>query len=411
MDQSDVVIVGGGAAGLTVAALLKKHRRTWRISVVEPSATHYYQPGFTIVGGGAFTMAQASRPTRSLMPRGVNWVRSRAARIDPAAMRVHTDDGGELACHHLVVCPGLVNDLARVEGLAEALGRDGVTSNYVVESVPYTWQLIDAWRGGRAVFTQPPLPFKCPGAPQKIAYLAADRWRRRGLLERSELHFHTAAAAMFGIPEFARALDKVVQRYGIRAHFAHNLVAVDARRRVATFERAVGEQKQRVEQEYELLHVSPPESPPAFLRDSQLVNAAGFVEVDHARLQHPRFGHVFALGDACSAPNSKTAAAVRKQAPQLVANLLAHADGRELTGVYDGYGSCPLTTSLSTVMLAEFVYGGKITPTFRMDPFAERRLWWLGKRYGLPALYWQMLRGLEFDIAHAPDKARQFLPA
>ena len=405
----DVVIVGGGAAGLTVAALLRKRRPAWRIGVVEPSPTHYYQPGFTIVGGGAFTMAQASRPTRSLMPKGVDWVQARATHIDPVAMRVRLDSGRELACHHLVVCPGLVNDLERIEGLAEALGHDGVTSNYVVESVPYTWQLIDAWQGGVAVFTQPPLPFKCPGAPQKIAYLAADRWRRRGLLVRSDIHFHSAAGAMFGIPEFARALDKVVQRYGIRPHFAHTLVAVDARRRVATFEH--GEAKARVEQHYDLLHVSPPESPPRFLRDSQLVNAAGFVEVDHARLQHPRFEHVFALGDACSAPNSKTAAAVRKQAPVLVAQLLAHADGKESSAAYDGYGSCPLTTSLSTVMLAEFVYGGKITPTFRMDPFAERRLWWLGKRYGLPALYWQMLRGLEFDIAHAPEKAQQFLPA
>lgn len=411
IETANVIIVGGGAAGLSVAALLRKRRPSWRLTVVEPSATHYYQPGFTIVGGGAYPMAKTMRPTKSLMPRGVAWEQAGATHIDAASRRVQLDNGRELHGDYLVVCPGLVNDIGRIEGLEEALGHHGVSSNYVVGMAPYTWELIDAWQGGCAVFTQPPLPFKCPGAPQKIAYLAADRWRRRGLLERSEMHFHTAGAAMFGIPEFARALDKVVERYGIQPHFQHTLVAVDGRRRVATFERTLGERKDRVEQAYDLLHVSPPEVPPAFLRDSELVNAAGFVEVDQATLQHPRFGQVFALGDACSTPNSKTAAAVRKQAPVLVANLLAHAAGRDLSAVYDGYGSCPLTTSLDTVMLAEFIYGGKITPSFRMDPFAEKRLWWLGKVYGLPPLYWQMLQGFEFDVQHSAEKARKFLPA
>ena len=411
IESSNVVIVGGGAAGLSVAALLRKRKPGWRICVVEPSETHYYQPGFTIVGGGAFPMAKTMRPTRSLMPRGAVWEQARVTHIDAVASRVQLDSGKQLGYEHLVVCPGLVNDTARIQGLDEALGHDGVSSNYVTGMAPYTWQLIDGWRGGKAVFTQPPVPFKCPGAPQKIAYLAADRWRQRGLLKNSEVHFNTAGAAMFGVPEFARALDKVVARYGIQPHFLHNLVAVDGQRRVATFEKTVGDTKERVEQEYELLHVTPPEVTPAFLHGSELVNAAGFVEVDPGTLQHVRHRQVFSLGDACSTPNSKTAAAVRKQAPILVANLLAHAAGREPATVYDGYGSCPLTTSLSSVMLAEFCYGGKITPSFRMDPFAEKRLWWLGKVYGLPALYWQMVQGLEFDVQHSAEKASEFLPA
>jgi sulfide:quinone oxidoreductase len=394
-----------------VAALLRKRRPAWRIGVVEPSPTHYYQPGFTIVGGGSYAMAKTMRPTASLIPRGVRWEQDSAAHIDPSVHRVRLASGRELGYRHLVVCPGLVNDLGRVDGLEAALGKGGVTSNYVTGMAPYTWQLIDQWRGGRAVFTQPPVPFKCPGAPQKIAYLAADRWLQRGLLGASKVHFHTAAAAMFGIAAFARALDKVVARYGIAAHFQHNLVAVDAQRRVATFERVAGDIKERVEQEYDLLHVTPPEAPPAFLRDSQLVNGAGFVEVDQSTLQSTKFADVFALGDACSTPNSKTAAAVRKQAPVLVKNLLAYADGHTLDSVYDGYGSCPLTTSLNTVMLAEFIYGGVVTPSFRMDPFAEKRLWWLGKKYGFPALYWQMVQGLEFDVQHSAEKAREFMPA
>lgn len=406
----ELVIVGGGAAGLTVASLIRKHRQKWRITLIEPSEDHYYQPGFTIVGGGAYPMRKTVRRTASLLPKGVNWLKTRATHIDPGAQHVTVEGGRELRYDHLVVCPGLVNDIDRVSGLAAALGKVGVTSNYVTGMATYTWELIDAWKGGRAVFTQPPIPFKCPGAPQKIAYLAADRWRKRDLLSRSEIHFCTASPAMFGIADFARALDKVVERYGILPRFQHNLVKVDALRRVATFEK-LGSDDQFVDIEYDLLHVSPPEVPPGFLRTSQLVNSTGYVEVDQSTLQHPRFHDVFALGDIASTPNSKTAAAIRKQAPILVSNLIAHSEGRMLDKAYDGYGSCPLTTSLNTVLLAEFAYAGKITPTFHMDPFVERRLWWLGKLYGFPALYWRMLRGLEFDVAHSADNALPYLTA
>lgn len=406
----ELVIVGGGAAGLTVASLIRKHRKAWRVTLIEPSENHYYQPGFTIVGGGAYPMHKTFRSTESLVPKGVNWIKTRATHIDPRGLRVTVEDGREIRYDHLVVCPGLVNDIERVKGLSEVLGKVGVTSNYVTGMAPYTWKLIDAWNGGRAVFTQPPVPFKCPGAPQKIAYLAADRWRKRGILSRSEMHFCTASPAMFGIADFSRVLDKVVQRYGIRPHFQHNLVKVDARRRVATFEKLGGDDE-FVDIEYDLLHVTPPEVPPDFLRTSQLVNSAGYVEVDHSTMQHPRFPNIFALGDIASTPNSKTAAAIRKQAPILVSNLIAYSEGRVLDKAYDGYGSCPLTTSLNTVLLAEFAYGGKITPTFHMDPFVERRLWWFGKMYGFPALYWRMLRGLEFDIPHSVEKALPYMAA
>ena len=405
-----IVIVGGSAAGLTVAALLRKKVPTLKVTLIEPSETHYYQPGFTIVGGGVYRFEQTARPTAKFIPSGVNRVRAHVTSIDVGLNQVVTANGQTVVYSHLVVCPGLVNDLDRVPGLADAMGHDGVTSNHVVESVRYTWSLIDAWKGGCALFTQPPLPFKCPGAPQKIAYLAADRRRQRGLLKSSELHFLTAGGAMFGIPEFAKALDKVIARYGIQPHFLNNLVAVDGKRKVATFEQTQGDQKSRVDYEYDLLHATPHQGPPGFLRSApSLVNAAGYVEVNRGTLQHVRLGNVFSVGDACSTPNSKTAAAVRKQAPIMVTNLLAVIDGRMPEQRYDGYGSCPLATSLSTAMLAEFVYGGEITPSFRMDPFAEKRMWWWGKLYGFPALYWRMLKGLEFDVAHSADKATPFM--
>jgi len=413
MKSVDVVIVGGGAAGITVAAILRRQRPQLSVALIEPSETHYYQPGWTIVGGGEYRLAKTARSTRSLIPRGVDWIQAAASAFEPQHNSVVLTDGEKIGYQMLVACPGIKNDWDKVAGLKEALGQDGVCSNYSAETVESTWRFINAFKGGVALFTQPPMPIKCPGAPQKIAYLAADRWRQRGMQEQCDVHFMTATPSMFGVPYFAKALVKVVEDYGITPHYTHNLVAVDGDKREATFEvtDADGNKSHTVFQ-YDLLHVSPPESPPDFVKNSPLANEAGYIEVDQHSMRSTRFDNVFALGDACSTPNSKTAAAVRKQAPVLVANMLAVLDGNEPPQSYDGYASCPLTTSLDKVMLAEFIYGGKVTPTFRMEPNVPRKIWWWGKKTGFPWLYWDiMLKGKHFiDIRHGEDKAAAFMP-
>ena len=412
MQNVDVLIVGGGAAGITVAAIIRRQRPQLSVSLIEPSDVHYYQPGWTIVGGGEYTLEKTRRATASLIPNGVDWIRNRAEAFEPQHNAVVLADGSRVGYHMLVACPGIKNDWDKIAGLQEAMGRDGVCSNYSAETVESTWRFIDAFKGGTALFTQPPMPFKCPGAPQKIAYLAADRWRRRGFSEKCNMHFLTATPSMFGVPYYAKALDKIIAGYNITPHFKHNLVAVDGGKREATFEvTGDDDQKSHVTFNYDLIHVTPPESPPDFVKNSPLANEAGYIEVDQNSMRSTRFENIFALGDACSTPNSKTAAAVRKQAPVLVANLLAALDGAELPQTYDGYASCPLTTSLNKVMLAEFIYGGKVTPTFRMNPSVPRRLWWFGKTTGFPWLYWDiMLKGRHFiDVRHGEDKAAPFM--
>lgn len=405
----DIVIVGAGAAGIYTAALLRKKKPELSVTLIDPSDVHYYQPGFTIVGGGEYTLEQTKRQTRDLIPAGAKWVQARVAEFDPDNNQVALENGERLSYRWLVACPGMINDWKKIEGLTDTLGKNGVCSNYSQDYVNYTWELINTFNGGPALFTQPPMPIKCPGAPQKIAYLAADRWRQRGFLEKCDVHFMTAVGAMFGVAPFSAALDKVVARYGIKPHFFHNLVAVNGDKKTATFEKVQGDTKELITYDYAMLHVTPPQTTPAFVKQSRLANSAGFIEVNNSTMRHVRYENVFALGDACSTPNSKTAAAVRKQAPVLVKNLLSAMKNEKLDAVYDGYGSCPLTTSLNTVMLAEFIYGGKVTPSFPLNPFVERKIWWWGKKVGFPLLYWQMLKGLEIDIPHSEAKAKPYL--
>lgn len=399
-----VLILGGGTAGISVAASLRRRSaKPLDIAIVEPAANHYYQPAFTLVGAGAYSLAKTRRAVESLVPSGVRLIRSSAKTFEPAANALTLANGDRITYDYLVVATGLKLDWDKVAGLAETIGRNGVTSNYAPEYAPYTWELLKNLKSGaKAVFTQPPLPFKCPGAPQKIVYLTADYLQKKGLLESCDVRFFTAAPTIFGVAYFAKELVKIAARYGATVHYQHNLVAVDGAAKAATFEILGGDkQGQRVSLPFDMLHVTPPQSPHNEIKSSPLANAAGFVEVDQNSMQHVRFANVFALGDVASSPNSKTAAAVRKQSPVVVRNILRLMSGEAVEKTYDGYASCPLTTAYGKAILAEFIYGGKVTPSLPLDPAKERWINWWIKVTALPIMYWHyMLKGREWFPGH-----------
>jgi sulfide:quinone oxidoreductase len=408
-----LLIIGGGAAGVSVASNMRRKDPAMDIAIVEPSEVHYYQPAFTLVGGGEYRFQNTARAEASLIPDGIAWIKDFAESFEPEAQAVTLRSGEKVHYDYLVVCPGLQLDWGKVEGLKETLGQNGVCSNYSPGSVRYTWECIQRFSGGKAVFTQPPMPIKCAGAPQKIMYLAADRWRQRGV-SAAELQFCTATPSMFSVPFFAKALQQVALGYGANLSFNCNLVAIDGPGKTATFEKTGADgSKEQVTLKFDMIHVTPPQSAPEFIKQSPLANAAGWVEVNDNTLQHVKYPNVFGLGDASSLPTSKTAAAIRKQVPVVVKNIQTQMRGATLNPGYDGYTSCPLTTSLHTVMLAEFSYNTVVTPTFPfMDPREGRRIWWLGKKYTLSRLYWDyMLKGLDWDIPHRAAYAARLVEA
>ena len=413
--HSTILIVGGGAAGVAVANTYRRQDKEIDIAIIEPAEKHYYQPGFTVIGGGAYTMKETTKNEADLIHPSVTWIKEYADSFQPEANTVTLRSGEVVSYDYLVVCPGLQLDWHKVEGLQETIGKNNVCSNYSPDTVEYTWQSIKemiAKGSGTALFTQPPMPIKCAGAPQKIMYLAADRFRKKGLLEKFNVEFCTAGPAIFGIPFFAKALAKVALGYGIKSNFNTNLVAIDGPNKTATFEVTDGDgNKTRIDKAFDMIHVTPPQSAPDFIKNSPLANAAGWVDVHDKTLQHTQYPNVFGLGDVASTSNAKTAAAVRKQVPVLVDNLTSVIKQTELREGYDGYGSCPLTTSLNGVILAEFAYGGKITPSFPfVDPRKSRWIWWLGKTSIFPWMYWHlMLKGFRFDIPHLSKYAEKLV--
>lgn len=395
-DKHRIVIVGGGTAGISVAArLLRKGHSD--VAVIEPSDTHYYQPLWTLVGGGQAKASTTARPEASVMPKGATWIKNAAASVDPDDNTVTCADGAVYEYDVLVVSPGIQLDWNRTEGLQDALGKDGVSSNYRFDLAPRTWEFIRGLRSGSAVFGMPSGPIKCAGAPQKIAYLASDYWRRQGVLSDIDMHLVVPTPRLFGIPAIADNLDAIAADYGITVHTNAEITSVDAAAHKVGITHT-GDGGSGTVLPYDMLHAVPRQSAPDWIKSSPLSTGDpnGYVEIDKYTLQHVRHPNVFSLGDAGSSPNSKTGAAIRKQAPVVVENIESLLAGRPLSASYNGYGSCPIVTSSHAMLLAEFDYDLNLTPSFPLlDPTKPHRSYWYLKKYGLPFMYWNlMLRGL-----------------
>lgn len=396
--SGDIVVIGGGSAGIGLLASLLKRDPHLNITLIEPSDYHCYQPAWTLVGGGAYDLQKTRRPLADVLPNGVSWVQAAVSEVLPDENTLVLDSGQRVTWKNLIVCPGLRLAWERIEGLQDTLGQHGVTSNYSYEHAAYTWQLVQQLKDGKALFTQPAMPIKCAGAPQKAMYLSCDHWLKQGNLKHIDVEFNLAGAALFGVPTFVPPLMKYVEKYNARLAFNSNLVKVDGPARKAWFEVKDTEGNATVEEKtFDMLHVVPPQVAPDFIRESLLADAAGWCEVNPHSLQHLRYPHIFGLGDVCGTSNAKTAAAVRKQIVVVAENLLALRKQAPLPLKYDGYGSCPLTVEKGKVVLAEFGYGGKLLPTFPLDPTQARRSMWFLKATLLPWFYWNgMLKGREW---------------
>lgn len=407
MAHHQILIIGGGNAGLSIASKLLIQDSSLKIGIIEPSEKHYYQPAWTLVGGGVFDVNDTIKNEKDFIPDKATWIKDAVATFQPEQNQVTCKSGEKHTYDFLVVVPGIQLDWHKVKGLKETLGKNGVTSNYLVDYAPYTWELLRNFKGGNAIFTNPNTPIKCGGAPQKIMYLAGDHILKNGLQPKSNIHFYSGGGIIFGVKKYADTLNQVIARYKIQTHFKHNLVEIDGPNRKAWFQNEAGE---RIEQSFDFIHVTPPQSAPDFIKDSPLsileidensgtpcmpghhtTSFMGWVDVDKNTLQHKRYPNVFSCGDVANTPNAKTGAAVRKQAPVLVENLLHVKNGGNLTAKYTGYGSCPLVTGYGKLVLAEFDYDNNPMETFPFDQSKERWSMWMLKTKVLPWMYWNRI--------------------
>lgn len=387
-----IVIVGGGNAGISVASKLLLRNKKLDIAIIDPANKHYYQPAWTLVGSGVFDIRKTERNEADVIPKGTTWIKQKASAFKPGENSVLLENGDIITYDYLVVAAGIQLNWQEIKGLTETLGKNQVCSNYSFQHAPYTFECIKNFKGGKAIFHSPNTPVKCGGAPHKIMYMAADYFRRHGVLDKSDIQYWSGGTKLFAIPKYEKTLLKVCERAHIKFQFFVKLVEIDGPNKKAKY---IGIGQDNKDKEYwidfDMIHITPPQSAPDFIRNSPLANAAGWVDVDKYSLQHVKYPNVFSLGDSSSLPTSKTGAAVRKQAPVLVENLLAVMNQKEPAAKYNGYTSCPIVTGYGKLMLAEFDYDNKPTETFPFDQSKERWSMWILKKYILPWLYWSKI--------------------
>ncbi|MBT8190379.1 MAG: NAD(P)/FAD-dependent oxidoreductase [Bacteroidia bacterium] len=412
-NHHNLIVIGGGTGGIMIASQMRRKNPGFSIAIVEPADTHHYQPAWTLVGANTYPIEKTKRPMSSVIPKGVKWIKEYAESFQPEKNTITTKDGNVLSYDFLVVAPGLVMAPQLVEGLTEAMDKGMVCSNYT--DPEHTWEVLQKFEKGTALFTQPTTPIKCGGAPQKIMYLAEHYFQKSGKRKNIDVVFATPGTVIFGTPEIKKTLLEVNERKDINLRFGYNLVGVDAQEQIAWYEMAEHEREvnhkdveviqdgNRKGVRFGMMHLAPPQAAPAFIKNSPLANEEGWVSVDHGTMQHTKYKNIFSVGDASALPTAKTGAAIRKQVPIVVENIIRLKNAQDLSDKrYNGYSSCPLVTGYGKMVLAEFDYDNKFTPDPKLKQMlvfdSSKESWrlWMLKKYMLPYLYWnKMMKGLD----------------
>jgi len=408
-------VVGGGTGGIMTAAQLRRKNKNLKIAIVEPNTTHYYQPAWTLVGAGAFNFNDTKKDEKKLIPPGVEWIKDYVTSFDPESNQVATKSSGDISYDAMVISAGIQTDIDAMPGLREALKTDVVCSNYI--DPEKTFRILKDFKGGNAIFTQPATPIRCGGAPQKIMYLAEEYFEKSGVREKTNVVFATPGTVIFGTKVFADELNRILKKKRINFKPFYKPISIDPVKQEITFQyikpeikkseaeldSTVGEKlsgDNLITMHYDMLHLAPPQSAPDFIKQSPFAHQEGpnkgWMNVDIHTLQHPHYKNVFGLGDSAALPTAKTGAAIRKQAPIVVENVLRILQSLPLSEkVYEGYSSCPIVTGYGKMLLCEFKYDNvrdsdPLLSKF-VDTSKERWSMWVLKKYGLPWLYWNMM--------------------
>jgi sulfide:quinone oxidoreductase len=398
--RAHIVIVGGGAAGLTAAAKLSGWLDGAKITLVDARREHWYQPGFTLVANGVYQQSDVIRQTGDYVSSGVEWIPEMVAEIDPDANTVVTSGGKRLKYDFLVVALGLELNWEGIDGMDPKLvGTNGIGCTYAgPDGAAATFRASQQFleTGGTGLFTKPGTPMKCAGAPIKAAFLTASRMVNAGTRGKGEVIYLADNDKLFAQPETAALVKRHFDEKKIGYEFGHVLTAIEPGKREAIFRTPKGEITRR----YDYIHVVPPMRAVQPVRSSALawkegaLAGGGWLEVDKRTLQHRRYPNVFGVGDTNGTPAGKTAATVKKGTPIAMQNLVSVIDGKAPGEKFDGYTSCPLITDVGHAALIEFNDEFKLTPTLPLiDPLDSNWFAWSIKLYMLRPLYLQMLHG------------------
>jgi sulfide:quinone oxidoreductase len=367
----------------------RKLGRDLSVTLVDKSAEHHYQPSYYLIPFGHMEPENQHRPVEGLVRSGVEFVQAEVQGVDPETREVETDQQ-VLEYDYLVSALG--NRLApeSVPGMMDAWEeRDNVFPFYHYEAAVALRDAVEEFDGGQFLVTVPDTPIKCGGAPLKMAMLAEDYFRERGIRDEVDIAVGKPTPTPFGTPPSPKAhyngkIEEIWAERDIEFLPDFELEEIDHEN-----DQAVAADGREVD--YDLYAPVPPQfGRETLVEGSPLTDGGEYVTVDDHTLQHEDYDDVFAIGDNADLPTSRTASAARKQVHILVKNLESAMAGRPLRAEYDGYTACPLLTREGKAMIAEFDYEDPIAA-----PVETRSNWVLDVNV-IPSMYWNMwMRGYD----------------
>lgn len=383
-----VVILGGGSGGISTASRLAK-KGVKDILIIDHADFHAYQPAWPLVGSGDENKEHTRRKMEDVIPKGVDFIQQEVTGIQ-APERIVTTDKGTFYYEYLVVALGIQLDFDRIDGLTETLGKNNVCTNYLYDKVDYTYKTLKEMREGNVIVTKPSSPIKGGVAPENSIFTFDEFFEKKK--RNVNLMLMSGKSSLFPVEKYRQQIEKHLIQKAIAYELDQELIAVDGEKRQATFKNLKTGSIDQLP--FSMLLVTPPMSAPDVIKQSTLCDAEGWLDVNKYTLQHVRHQNIFGIGDCTNLPTVKMGAAVRKQVPILVENLIAQMKQKPLKGNYDGATACPIATEYGQAFIAEFGYDLQPKESLPLIQGSTNPLFYQVKKRAIPWMYWHgMLKG------------------
>jgi sulfide:quinone oxidoreductase len=397
-----MLILGGGTGGTIMANKLANalDERDWRITIVDGTDEHYYQPGFLFVPFGTYRMRDIVRPRRQYLPGRIRYILSGIERIDPEKKSVALANGESMRYDCLIIATGTDIHPEQTEGLLDDEWGRSKFDFYPPRGAERLGQFLKTWEGGKLVVSITEMPIKCPVAPLEFLFLADAYFSERGMRDKVDLHLVTPLSGAFTKPTSSNVLGEFLERKGISVTPDFGLGRVDsAEKKIVSWD--------ETEVSYDLLVSIPTNMGDPVIARSGLGNELNFVPTNKQTLAAEGLEDVFVIGDASNVPASKAGSVVHFQSEILFENIMEHIDGRPPRAHFDGHANCFIESGFGKGLLIDFNYETEPLPgAFPLPgvgPFTLLRESTIN-HYGklmFRWVYWNLLlRGVELPIAN-----------
>jgi sulfide:quinone oxidoreductase len=363
--MNKLLILGAGTAGTMMANHLRRKlaRKDWKMTIIDRSDRHLYQPGLLFLPFGGYSESQILRPTASFIPKGVEFVQDEIAKIVPEENRVACKSGDSYDYDVMILATGCRTAPEETEGMLGPRWRKDIFDFYTLDGALALRDKLKDWNGGKLVVHVNEMPIKCPVAPLEFCFLADEYFHRKGMRSKVEITYVTPLSGAFTKPQATKTLSYMLTKKDIHLVTDFNVERIDnASQKLVCYDGR--------EVPYDLLVTTPTNMGDEAVRRSALGDDLDYVATDKHTLQSLKFPNLFVIGDATNLPASKAGSVAHFEAETLTDNVLLFIEGKPLKKEFDGHSNCFIESGFGKALLIDFNY--------EYEPHLGRFPFWFG---------------------------------